>query len=337
MLDSPSVIAMMRQSLEPPSVEGIERVLTFSANDLAATLGELGVDANEASEIVDYWDELRRDETWVALLAALRATVEHQRGDIDAPIAIWPDLEDAGPSGRLLYFYLFALCCRGAREFLTDARCPEEIIDSTLGVLARHAAIHRRKWGTTGVDAGWWMLPTLRGEIVHIGSLQFHRVNLGLGTLSPDPWFTDDEMAALGEGFRRGDPSIGVHIPEGAALDPDRLDATFDDARTVLGTIWPVVQRRIATCQSWMLDDQLKDFLPASSNILAFQRRFTMLAAWVEDDWDTLEFVFRSPGVALGDLPRRTTLQRGIIEVLERGGHWRARTGWFDFDGIEPA
>jgi hypothetical protein len=336
MLDTPSVIAMMRQSLEPPTAEGIERVLSFATSDLVATLAELRVDSNEASEIADHWDELRSDETWVALLAAMLLTVEHQRGDVDAPIAIWPDLEEAGPSGRLLYFYLFALCNQGAREFLADSRCPEEIIETTLGVLVRHAAIHWRKWGTTGVDAGWWM-PTLRGEIVHIGSLQFHRVNLGVGTLSPDPWFTDHEMAGLGEGFCRGDPSIGIHIPEGAALDPDRLDATFNDARRVLGVLWPVAQRRIATCQSWMLDDQLKEFLPATSNILAFQRRFTMLAAWVEDDWDTLEFVFRRPGVALEDLPRRTTLQRGIIEVLERGGHWRARTGWFDFDGIEPA
>jgi hypothetical protein len=287
MLDTPSVIAMMRQSLEPPTAEGIERVLSFATSDLVATLAELRVDSNEASEIADHWDELRSDETWVALLAAMLLTVEHQRGDVDAPIAIWPDLEEAGPSGRLLYFYLFALCNQGAREFLADSRCPEEIIETTLGVLVRHAAIHWRKWGTTGVDAGWWMLPTLRGEIVHIGSLQFHRVNLGVGTLSPDPWFTDHEMAGLGEGFCRGDPSIGIHIPEGAALDPDRLDATFNDARRVLGVLWPVAQRRIATCQSWMLDDQLKEFLPATSNILAFQRRFTMLAAWVEDDWDT--------------------------------------------------
>ena len=337
MLDTPAVISMMRQFLDQPSVEAVERVLSLATSDLAATLGELAIDPDEVSEVAGQWDELRRDETWVALLAALLTTVERQRGSIDAPIPIWPDLEDAGPSGRLLYFYLFALSCPGAKELLRSEGCPEHVIDATLGVLARHAAIHRRKWGTTGVDAGWWMLPTLRGEIVHIGSLQFHRVNLCVGTLSPNPWFSEEEMASLGEGFRRGDPSIGIHIPEAAPLAPDQLDATFDEARRVLGSLWPVHQRRLATCQSWMLDDQLKEFLPATSNILSFQRRFTLLSVWAEDDWDTLEFVFRSPGTALEDLPRRTTLQRAIVQVLEQGGHWRARTGWFDFDGREPA
>jgi len=47
----------------------------------------------------------------------------------------------------------------------------------------------------------------------------------------------------------------------------------------------------------------------------------------VADD-DTIEFVFRRPGVPLKDLPRESTLQRGVLEVLESGGHWHAAAGW---------
>jgi hypothetical protein len=36
--------------------------------------------------------------------------------------------------------------------------------------------------------------------------------------------------------------------------------------------------------------------------------------------------------VALDDLPQRTTLERAIVAHLRAGGHWRARTGWFEFD-----
>ena len=177
------------------------------------------------------------------------------------------------------------------------------------------------------------MIPTLRAEMLQVGSLQFHRVNLGVGTLSPHPWYTEEEVATLGVGFRRGDPSAGIHIPEGADLSPQRLDETFARARQVLGAVWPVTQRRIATCQSWMLDDRLGGALAPTSRILGFQRRFTLLPRWMDDDEDAIEFVFRRPGAALADLPRSTSLERAILDVLMSGGHWRNRAGWLDFDG----
>lgn len=330
-----TTMTLMSDALDVPSSEVLDRLRHFSAAALRTALVDRGLKVDEVAEIVAHWDDFRRDDVFVALLAALVATVERQRGDVDAPISIWSDLEE-GPSGRLLYFYLFALCAPDTAQFLRAAGCPEPVIERTLGDLGRHADIHRRKHGTTGVDAGWWMLVTLRGELVHVGSLQFHSVNLGVGTLSPSPWFGADEIARLGVGFRHGDPSVGVHIPEGARLGRDDLDATFDHARALLGSIWPTQQRRLATCQSWMLDDHLAMYLKPDSNIIGFQRRFTLLPAWVDDDGDTLEFIFRRPGIALGDLPRATTLQRAILEVLETGGHWRARSGWLDFDGLVP-
>jgi len=201
-------------------------------------------------------------------------------------------------------------------------------------VVPRHVEIHEHRWGSVGIDPGWWLLPILRGEMVQVGSLQFHRVNLEVGNLSPEPWYSKQEGLALGKGFRRGDPSVGIHIPYRAALAPGDLDATFARAREVLGSMWPVDQRRLATCQSWLLDAQLADFLDPASNILRFQRRFTLLDGWYDNDVETLNFIFQLPRVSRDELPRDTTLQRGVLDLLERGGHWRARPGWLDFDGI---
>jgi hypothetical protein len=328
------IVSMMRTFCAPPTDEAKERIRLLTTAEMTSTLSRLRVEDDDVVEVAAQWDDFRRDGEWVDLLAALVVTVERDRGDVDAPLPIWPDLDEAGANGRFLYLYLFALCAAGVQEFLARQGCPEHVVEGTLGVLARHVAIHRRKNTTTGVDAGWWMLLTLRGEIVDVGCLQFHRVNLGVGTLSPSPWYSDDDAARLGVGFRHGDPSIGIHIPDRSPITPDRLDETIAEAREVLGRLWPVSRRRLATCQTWMLDDHLANYLSETSNILGFQRRFTLLPVWVEDDADTLEFVFRSPGTALADLPRATTLQRAILEVLESGGHWRARTGWFDFDAL---
>ena len=335
--DSLATVSMMRDFCAAPSDEMRERIRGYSAVQLRASLGRLGIAPDDVADALAHWADFRADDGSVDLLAALWATVERDRGHFDAPLPIWSDLDGSGPNGRLLYLYLFALGAGGLEQYLRLAGCPEDVVEATLGVLARHVAIHRRKHATTGGDAGWWTLLTLRGEIVDVGCLQFHYVNLGVGTLSPSPWYPDGEVAARGVGFRRGDPSLGIHIPDRAPITPEHLDETLARARDVLGRLWPVAQRRLATCQSWMLDDHLAQYLPASSNILGFQRRFTLLPVWSEDDADTLEFVFRRPGTSLADLPRETTLQRAIIEVLEQGGHWRARTGWLDFDGVASA
>ena len=327
-------IAEMRGFLPSASTDVLARVSDLSARDIEATLSAVRVPGRVINDVVAQWAHFRTDGEWLSLLAALVAWVHQSRGDIDAPIPIWDDLDEAGANGRLFYFYLFASCYDDARAFLLRSGCSLDVLDSTMSDLSRHVQIHEHHLGTVGIEPGWWLLPLLRGEMVQVGSLQFHRVNLGRGTLSPDPWYTRDESVVLGEGFRRGDPSVGIHIPSGAALGAHDLDTTFSRAREVLGAMWPVEQRRLATCQSWLLDAQLSEFLNPESRILGFQRRFTLLDRWYDNDEETLRFIFQRSGVALNELPRDTSLQRGILELLERGGHWRAQPGWLDFDGI---
>ncbi|MHB8379145.1 MAG: acyltransferase domain-containing protein [Acidimicrobiales bacterium] len=333
MNDADATVARMRAFLPAAPRASLERVRHFETRRLVETLEWLTIASDDVAQVAQHWDAFRHDEEWVSLLAALLTQVELQRGTIDAPLPIWPDLDGAGPSGRLFFVYLFALAYEGAREYFVAEGTPEDVIDRTFDVLARHCATHRRKWGTFGVDAGWWMLPVLRGELVQVGSLQFHLVTLGVGSLSPTPWYDERVAATLGAGFRRGDVSIGVHIPQGADLSPRRLDDTMENARRDLGRLWPTSQRRLATCATWMLDERLRTFLDPSSNIVQFQQRFNVLSEYVDDDEDVLDFVFRSPGTVLGDLAQETTLQRGVVDVLSHGGHWHTCTGWIDFDG----
>ncbi|MGA7834882.1 MAG: acyltransferase domain-containing protein [Acidimicrobiales bacterium] len=335
-MSAADVISAMRAFLPFASSEAEAIVRDTSSSTLAATLETLKLREDQIAEVVGHWDEFRGDEEWVSLLGACLTMLEVDRGSYDAPLPIWPDLDDADPCGRLFYFYLFAVDYPRALAFLERSATPPRIIDATMEVLSRHAATHERKWGTLGVDAGWWMLPILRGEILQIGVLKFHRLTLGVGSLSPSPWLSDDEAAARGPGFRRGDALIGLHIPQGADLSPAALDLTFTDARRVLGNLWPVEERRIATCQSWMMDERLGDYLDDETNLVSFQRRFTIMPLWRDDDDDVLDFVFRCPGVALADLPRTTRLERAIVEVLQRGEHWHSPVGWLDFDGVRP-
>jgi len=325
-------LAVMAAALAPAPSEVTERVAHATSEEIASGLDEVGFERADREAAVAAWDRARGEERIITVLAQVVAAVEAARGRPTTPLFIWPDLDDEGPTGRLFYLYVIALCAPGTRTFLASLGAPEDVTASTFASFTRHAAIHRDKWGTAGVDAGWWQLLALRGELLEIGRLQYHYLVTGESTLSPVPWYDDEEARARGPGFRRGDAQIGVHIPGGPGFAPDELDASLERARQILGDVWPTDRRRLATCMSWLLDDRLAEYLTADSNILAFQRRFTMVPGGYDDDADTLEFIFRRPGASLDDLPQDTTLQRAVVARLSAGLHWRARTGWFDFD-----
>ncbi|MGH9020476.1 MAG: acyltransferase domain-containing protein [Acidimicrobiales bacterium] len=323
----------LRLNLDPATPDATALVESTSSSWLARELRGLGFPDDASADVETAWDVLRADAELSDALARVVASVDAARGDPVAPLHFLGDFESRGDAGRLFYHYVIALCAPRMRGFLAARGLPERVIDETAASFARHGEIYRRKFGAVGMDAGWWQLLALRGELVQVGRLQYHYLVLGESTLTPWTWYDDVDAARLGPGFRHGDPSWGLHIPDGPDFTHSAIDESLDEARDVLGAAWPTDRRRLATCMSWLLDEHLGDFLAPSSHILDFQRRFTMVPGGHDDDADTLEFVFRAPGVALADLPQVTGLQRGIVARLRAGGHWRAVTGWFDFDG----
>lgn len=297
---------------------------------MASLLDELLLEREVVAELRDHWDVLRKSTEWSSLLAAMDARVDRDRGDIDAPIVIWEDLDELGASGRLIVFYLVALQLARMRAHHERMGVPCDVSLATLGALARHARTHSIKHATSGIDAAWWMQPILRGEILQIGSLKFHLVHLGIGTLSPSPWLDEPDADALGEGFRRGDLSLGIHIPARIDLSPSVLDSTFERAREVISSVWPCPTRRLATCQSWMMDDRLA-VLGGSSNVVRFQSRFTPIAPFA-DDVDMVKYFVFGEGGFEQDTASMSRVQRVVHGVLSSGARWHNRTGWLDFD-----
>ena len=321
-----ATIAAMRSGLTRERAATPDALRRVDVAQIAETLVDLGLPEDDVREAVNRWGDVVASEEWTNLLAGMLAMIERQRGQIDEPIAIWDDLDDAGPPGRLFYVYLVALASAGTRAFLRRAGFPEGVVRDSFATFARHVSLHQRKHASFGVDAGWWMVPLLRGEFVSVGSLQYHRVTLGVGSLAPRPWYGVDDVERLGTGFAPGDPSIGLHIPDGANLSPFAVMDSLERARYLLQRTWPVAQRRLVTCQSWMLDDRLGDWI-GEGNLVAFQRLFTLVNEWHDDDEDVREFVFRPRESA-----RATALQDVVTRLLKSGGHWRNRTGWIAWD-----
>ena len=81
-------------------------------------------------------------------------------------------------------------------------------------------------------------------------------------------------------------------------------------------------------CYSWLLDDQLAEYLDERSNIIRFQRRFRIVGEGSNGDAEILRFVFKRIAPDIDELPQRTKLERAIVAHLRAGRHWRNRTGW---------
>jgi hypothetical protein len=164
----------------------------------------------------------------------------------------------------------------------------------TLQDLPRHAHLDRLLHGTPGLRTGWWVELAFSGRLFQLGRLQ----------------------------YEPRDGRLNLHVPEdGGPLRPQAVDASLARAREVFP------EHREARITSWLLDPQLRTYLPADSNIVRFQRRFEPVADVGVDDAKVLEFVFHTLDPDLERLPRETALQRAIVDHLRGGGHWISVTG----------
>jgi hypothetical protein len=83
-------------------------------------------------------------------------------------------------------------------------------------------------------------------------------------------------------------------------------------------------------CTSWLLDEQLTEYLPASSNIIQFQRRFHLVPGGLASDTTVLEAVRAGRPSGSGVMAPRTRLDNAVVTHLRTGNHWKIRTGWLE-------
>ena len=106
--------------------------------------------------------------------------------------------------------------------------------------------------------------------------------------------------------------------------------SSIADAHALFEALFPDRRFEVATCTSWLLDEQLRQYLPADSNIIRFQRRFTPVDGAIDGTDEMHRFIFQHPApFAIDQLPQRTTLERAFVAHLRQGGRWQMRTGWF--------
>lgn len=298
-------------------VETPEPVELPTGAALRSLLDRMAVRPEDAEEIVATQPTPDGDpELWWLLERARQRLVEGI-GLPDVPPPRLPHLPaKLDAKGRFFYVHMYLAAAPAVLRYFRERRIPEDVVWETLADLGRQLPIHRRIQGHGGLDVQFWFTLHFRGLIYSLGRLQFNRARI--------------DAEHEGAPYRAGDHVLGVHIPESGPMTPQECDESFRRAKQFYATYFPEEPYRYANCTSWLLDDQLADYLPAESNIVDFQRRFQLLPWESEGDGALFQFVFRKQDPSLDELPRRSTLERAIVTHLENGGHWKTRRGWLE-------
>ena len=193
---------------------------------------------------------------------------------------------------------------------------------ATLRDVGRMLRRNRIWFGRAGLSdelAGW--LPRhLIGSILEIGRLQHERATPGLRTSG---W-----LLAEGADWSPGELAVNLHIPESGPLHPAAVRESLRAGRTVLRKRFPEHRLRVRYCISWVLDPQLLEYLPGSSNIAAFQQMFAIGPAKDDDgDASVRKFVFGNAAAPVEALPQRSTLERAVVAHWRAGRNWRVHVG----------
>lgn len=299
-----------------------------------ARLGELGLQP-EDQQVAEATTVAVQGQALEWVLSRLLGHIKETMGDEQADRLDLPAMpESLGDAGRCLPLHAFVLAAPETAAYHRRLGISPEITRATLNDLGRHVARYRLMFGTTGVAGAGFMLLHFRGLLFECGRLQYQPIT----PTGSEVETQDQRLLNAGQRVRQlggpkvGEPVLSVHIPEAGPLLPEAVDRSLERVSTEVVAHLPGPRRRFAVCFSWLLDDQLASYLPATSNIIRFQRRFRLVPDWWADgDYDILRFVFRRPSTppeVLAELPQRTTLERAVVDHLRRGEHWRVRAGW---------
>ncbi len=122
---------------------------------------------------------------------------------------------------------------------------------------------------------------------------------------------------------------LHVHIPMGEKLSAASCRESVANAFLFFDRYFPEVQWKAACCSSWLLDRGMKNFLPETSNILAFEKMFFPLPALNTSDHGHYRWVF-GKGInaeTARKMEAKTRLQRGIVRYVENGGILKTGAG----------
>ncbi len=208
--------------------------------------------------------------------------------------------------------------CEGLSKQYAARGIPENILMDTLSDIVRWLEV----WSDIKADLYLGELSWLKEHMLfHV--FQLGRLHFRMSAAKHDI----PEANVL-----QGDPILEIHIPDIGPLRPEECDKSIAMAKDFFPKYFPEFHWKVFTCHSWLLDDTLEQLLPTHSNILKFQRRFTIVEKRRSDD--ILGFVFRWQ-TSRGQVKNRvadTSFAQAVKAHIRKNGDFYSVLGYIPKD-----
>lgn len=206
-----------------------------------------------------------------------------------------------GKKNLLSMLYL----CEGVAEKYRELGIAEEILIATLQDIVRWTGHWSKVKGELFLGELPWLSRHMHVKLFKVGRLQFY--------MAP----AEEEIPQFG--IRKGDNVVELHIHHGGKLTPEAVQDSLRQGKEFLGRYFPDYTYTWFTCHSWLLDEKLKEYLPADSNIIRFGDLFTRVEQ--DDSNALLRFLFRwdTNEENLSTVECRTELHRKIKAAVLSG------------------
>jgi hypothetical protein len=116
--------------------------------------------------------------------------------------------------------------------------------------------------------------------------------------------------------LREGDLVLDMHIPSGGGMTPEACIDSMHNAVIFFESHFPEQKSRAIMCRSWIFNTQFEAKLP-DSNLAKFMRELYLFPI-PSNGRDGMFFVFGRDFDDLNQAPRNTSLQRAMLDILEK-------------------
>ena len=225
----------------------------------------------EAKEIVKKWYKRlgfpkEFDKEFYPALDAIRVT--------DAMTVERYDKTCKDGKKNLIYYLFF---CEALAKKYEALRMPESILLDTLADLVVWTKTWTSVKGTLHLEQLNWLSRHLTGKLFKLGRLQFCPHNT--------------EYSCPEMNLSIGDNVLETHIQAEGKLEPEECRKSFELAKDFFKKYFPDFSFAHFTCHSWLIDADLKDYLPENSNIIKFGDMF--YRAQNDESNALLRYIFR--------------------------------------------
>ncbi len=192
-------------------------------------------------------------------------------------------------------------------EIYKKMQIQEQIYYDTMSAFTRFLNESKMQCGQYKFDREFWAYRHVNMSIFRIGELEFEFRKC------PEDIIINKKKIVY-----KDENVIAVHIPSDAKLTCENCNNTYIKAREFYSKHYKQYSNAYFTCKTWLLSPQLKKLLSKSSNILNFEKYYTIYGFEESDQFKN--WVFGHEEMKVEDYPENTSLQRAVKKHVLQGG-----------------